>query len=610
MYSEANEINWSANAPRGGKTVLNRAIKEGAAVPLFLGQTVINSLRDMGYNSTTSALCELVDNAIQWQGKNIRIYIQQSGVPGNYQTDIAVLDDGCGMAPNVLKVAMSFGGSLNYDNRAGIGRYGMGMKTAALSISPVLDVYSWQEPNSFYNMTLDVEEIGQNGSNLITLPEPEFSNQLPEELRDILTEPMSFPRNADDQNLIADSEDLGEQLGSSGSIVFLPECDRLSYAKSQTLVEDAMREIGRVYRRFLADGLSIYVNNRPVEISDPTYSMELSRHTEVEGLNQKLSNLVVAKNIPIPNANTKGGTSDIQVRLYALPIEEWALLPNAVRKNKLRLYDGHFISFMRNDREVYAGQMPKIQRPHGDLNWIRICVDFPGELDEAMGVAANKQGVRPKAYVQEVIKEAINNEVSQIREKNKRFQAEQSAAKQTKRNLAISRANDAETIQAKPISDFVPANEKEAADLDATYTVLASKIKEHDESVEDAVKRVKNGKYFINFHYDKYWPFYEVENTCGKLLLTINTAHPFYQALYEPLNKIAAQSIVDGDPDSEGNGSDFDEAVGALSALQLLLLSMARTQATMISVDEDRGKLFESFRREWSDVYRNQLEIK
>jgi hypothetical protein len=49
---------WGDDAPRGGRTVLQRILKDGAAVPLFLGQTLVNSLRDMGYNSTTSALCE------------------------------------------------------------------------------------------------------------------------------------------------------------------------------------------------------------------------------------------------------------------------------------------------------------------------------------------------------------------------------------------------------------------------------------------------------------------------------------------------------------------------------------------------------------------------
>ena len=56
---------WGASAPKGGKAVVNRALKDRSTVPLFLGQTLINSLRDLGYNSTTSAVCEHVDNAVE-----------------------------------------------------------------------------------------------------------------------------------------------------------------------------------------------------------------------------------------------------------------------------------------------------------------------------------------------------------------------------------------------------------------------------------------------------------------------------------------------------------------------------------------------------------------
>jgi hypothetical protein len=60
--------------------------------------------------------------------------------------------------------------------------------------------------------------------------------------------------------------------------VFLPNCDRLSYAKAQTLVDHAVKEMGRVYRCHLADGVALYVNNRKVEIFDPTYWMSNARH--------------------------------------------------------------------------------------------------------------------------------------------------------------------------------------------------------------------------------------------------------------------------------------------------------------------------------------------
>src|SRR5205807_8224097 len=118
-------VSWGDSAPKGGKAVLGRILKDGAKVPLFLGQTLVNSLRDMGYNSTTSALCEHVDNAIQWGATEVRVYFHQTGKQPDQRIDILVLDNGKGMAPNVLKVAASFGGSMVYDNRAGIGRYGM-----------------------------------------------------------------------------------------------------------------------------------------------------------------------------------------------------------------------------------------------------------------------------------------------------------------------------------------------------------------------------------------------------------------------------------------------------------------------------------------------------
>ena len=78
---------WGVAAPRGGKTVVNRALKDGATVPLFLGQTLIKSLRDLGYNNTTSALCEHVDNALQWGATEVRVYFRQTGKQPNQRID-------------------------------------------------------------------------------------------------------------------------------------------------------------------------------------------------------------------------------------------------------------------------------------------------------------------------------------------------------------------------------------------------------------------------------------------------------------------------------------------------------------------------------------------
>jgi hypothetical protein len=211
---------WGPDAPRGGRAVLTRLLRDEAKVPLFFAQTLVQSLRDVGYNHTTSALCEHVDNAIEAGASEVRIYFRQTGKQPNQEIDVAVYDNGHGMPASVLKVATAFGGSMNYGNRSGIARFGMGMKTAALSMSPIMQLYSWQEPGAIYNMTLDVEAIGKERANLVELPEPSLLPELPDEVGDFFRKPMSFPRDKDEQQLLAgEDDDLIDHLGRSGTIV-------------------------------------------------------------------------------------------------------------------------------------------------------------------------------------------------------------------------------------------------------------------------------------------------------------------------------------------------------------------------------------------------------
>jgi hypothetical protein len=614
---------WGDNAPRGGKVVLNRIIKEKATVPLFFGQTLVNSLRDMGYNTTTSALCEHVDNAIQWGASEVRVYFHQTGRKGDYHVDVLVLDDGVGMQPNVLKFATSFGGSMVYGSREGIGRYGMGMKTAALSMSPIMDLYFWQDRGMFYNMTLDVVQIGRERTNLIELPDPTLMDELPSAIADILTRPQVFPK-PDEQDLFAyDVDEVTERLGKSGTLIYMPECDRLASATARPLVEHAVKEMARVYRRFLAKGLKLYINNCLVEPSDPTYAMSNARHAKIPDITVKQSKLIVSKRVKIrPYEDMKEKDDDgnedgvdINVRLYALPIEDWGNLPLKVRKNDLHLYDDQTVSFMRNDREVHAGTIPEIAKRHSDAHWFRVQVDFNGDLDEAFGVAANKQGVRPKKYVLRKIAAALKDEITTIREHVKRHQSEQTVIRQgSRQSAAEGRADEADAFQSKPLGEPAATTEEERKSLEQNLRTLAVMLKRDKETDDEAYERIKFTKNIIHYKHDDYWPFYHVDHKFGKVILTINTAHPFYAKLYEPLSRAAlavatraAESAAELTEESEAELQTFQGAEDALVALELMLLSLARAQSLMSLEDDGRRKLFDQFRTEWSNTYQVQL---
>jgi histidine kinase/DNA gyrase B/HSP90-like ATPase len=598
--ADVSNLNWGSDAPRGGKAVMARILKENATVPLFFGQTMIQSLRDVGYNHTTSALCEHVDNGIQAGATEVRVYFRQTGKKGDFQTDAVVYDNGSGMSPAVLKVATAFGGSTTFGNRAGIGRFGMGMKTAALSMSPIMELYSWQEPGAIYNMTLDVEAVGKDRRNLVELPEPTLLSALPDEVGDLFRKWMSYPTDKTEQQLLApEGQDVVERLGRSGTIVYMPQCDRLTYAKASTLVDHAVKEMARVYRIALGAGLALFVNNRRVEPVDPTYSMANARHTRLEDLPVKMSKLIVPKRVAIKISERGTDTAEITIKLFRLPVEEWSALPRKVQRNDLKIFDGSTVSILRNGREVFAGPMLWLTTRHSVTSWYRVLIEFPGVLDEAFGVAANKQGVRLKGYVEDAIKEAIGEEISTLNDEIKRFQGQKAATRQPARpSPSEAKAGDVDVFQQNSLKSV---SAEEQLQLDENLRGLALSLKRPEETEDQAFERIKNSQYIIDFKHDDYWPFYDVKHRFGRIILTINTAHPFFSELYDPIRKMNSLAA----PDDDEVHTQPDK--GPSFALDLLLLSLARTQSRLAGHSEESQRLLELLRREWSETYRVQL---
>ncbi len=608
------ETQWGADAPKGARAVFSRIIKEGANVPLFVGQTMINALRDLGYNHTTSAACEHVDNAYQWGAQDVRLYFHEKGKKKDARKiDVLVLDNGTGMSPNVLRAVTAFGGSLCYDNRETIGKYGMGMKAAALSMGPTLEIYSWQESGAIYRMILDTADLSNKNSNVVQLPEPVLVESLPPEVREILVQPMGFPRNASEQEMVADSDEvLIDRLGPSGTIVYIPDCDRLTHRTAKTLVDHATKEMARIYRRFLTSGRNLFINNRPIRPFDPTYRMEEATHASIAELEEKRSRLVQSWTIPIPVEEESPVTRDITVRLFILPIETWDQLSRKVLKNDLRVFEDTGVSFLRNGREVHMGPLAAITGKMGSKDpWWRLEIDFPAALDEAMGVAVNKQGVRLKAYVTDLIKKQIKEELSNVKSRiEQHWSSRATESAKAKVREAEQRANEAEVLQSSLLPE--PTMDEE---YEKRLRELASELSRNDETDEEVYDRVKKSKYITDFKYDEDAPFYRVEYKLRKIILRINTAHPFFEALYKPLAQIAKRS-ADVRIASEDDEATFDTELvkacaDAVVTLELMLLSLARTQSEMTWNDQEgtTQRMLDKMRRQWSLNLMNQLSV-
>jgi hypothetical protein len=611
------ETQWGADAPKGARAVFSRIVKEGANVPLFLGQTMISALRDLGYNHTTSAICEHVDNSYQWGAQDVRLYFHEKGKKGARKIDVLVLDNGIGMSPNVLRAVTAFGGSLCYDNRETVGKYGMGMKAAALSMGPTLEIYSWQESGGIYRMILDTAEISNKNTNVVQLPEPVLVDTLPPEVREILVRPMAFPKAADEQEVLADTDEmLPEMLGKSGTIVYIPDCDRLTFRTAKTLVDHATKEMSRIYRRFLKDGRNLFINNRRIRPFDPTYRMDEAVHASIAELEEQKGRLVQTWTLEIPVEEDSPVIRQINVRLFLLPIENWDQLGRKILKNDLRVFEDTGVSFVRNGREVHMGPLASITGKMGTRDsWWRLEVDFPAALDEAMGVAVNKQGVRLKAYVIEIIKKAIQAELSNVKSRiEQHWSTRATEAAKSKVREAEQRASEAEMLQSTRLPEPVMTDE-EKQEREQQLRAMAAGLKRADESDDEAFQRVQKSKYITDFRHDDDAPFYRVEHKLGKIILRINTAHPFFDALYKPLAQIAKRSaevrIAGEDDDIALDTELVKSCADALVTLELMLLSLARTQSEMTWNDPEgtTQRMLDKLRRQWSLNLMNQLSV-
>src|SRR4051812_1811593 len=87
----------------------------------------ILATRDSGYKGTESAIAELVDNSLQAGARKVSIVVAVQDDDSDYPLRISVLDDGCGMDKRTLRQALRFGGSSRFNDRTGLGRYGMGL---------------------------------------------------------------------------------------------------------------------------------------------------------------------------------------------------------------------------------------------------------------------------------------------------------------------------------------------------------------------------------------------------------------------------------------------------------------------------------------------------
>jgi hypothetical protein len=209
---------------------------------------MIESMRAFGY-SLPDAIADLVDNSITAGASLVEITLHWDGA----DSWIRIVDDGTGMDAGTLTNAMRLGSRNPKEVREpdDLGRFGLGLKTAAFSQAAALTVASRTEGSELEVRGWDLELIGRTGA---------WS--------------LLFEETAGDGPAL---EALGS--GAVGTAVLLKRLDRLvgdaevedEQAKSHflRLSEGVEKHLGIVFHRFLESGLRIEVNGIALLAWDP-----------------------------------------------------------------------------------------------------------------------------------------------------------------------------------------------------------------------------------------------------------------------------------------------------------------------------------------------------
>lgn len=337
----------------------------GTESTIVAEQRFILATRETGYRDLSASVAELIDNSIQAGARDIRVFVREQEWLGENVRAIAVLDDGCGMNAETLVNALRFGGSERFDDRSGLGRFGMGLPNSSLSQARRVDVFSWEGPGDYLHTYLDVDDVAS--ARMRTIPEPVLD---------------SLPAW------------LATEVPATGTLVLWTRCDRLVRFTPATVARRLAGPLGRLFRYAIWNGVRISIDGALVRPVDPLF---LKPEAGIEAA------IPFGPPLSYEFRTKSGSSSSIDVRFTELPVEGWHHR-SIDEKRRAGIVGNAGVSIVRAGREIDYGWhlMGKKRRENYD-DWWRCEIRFSPELDEVFGVTHSKQGITPTAELRAAI---------------------------------------------------------------------------------------------------------------------------------------------------------------------------------------------------------------
>lgn len=445
---------------------------------------LLSSLRHLDYSSV-SAICDIVDNSIDAGAEVIRIRLIGEGKK-NLQR-IEVWDNGSGMDATTLNQAMRLGSDTPKNPQYDLGRYGMGLVTASISIGEYLEVTTLKDGET-HRAVQDLVEVRETNRFMMHFLAPP------------LVEAAQFLQSL---------KDNCQQKSESGTCVVIEKIDRWEWVQISAGERQLAESLGQVFRKFIAAGRKIYVNETLVTAIDPIFDLEPQFLAEEE--------------------------IDVEGEKIAIRLFELKDYGQQVNRDKGINTPNQGFYVLRNNREISTGQTFNLYTKHGDYNFFRAEFSYPGSLDDLVNAGFTKQNINPELNqsIYDKLKNFVTPHLKQVRNRAKKRQEDNRDKKEDFSDIEKYITQKAHLLK-------TPAATKEKRDpkTGQPNSVPPNSVQNHAPRL-DITKRkhVDINSLKVSFrtkNMDKVGPLYTAEMEKDVTVIYWNVEHPFYQDFIIP----------------------------------------------------------------------------
>lgn len=343
---------------------------------------LIESLRSTGY-SNYSAIADLIDNSLDAHAANVKVKIGTS--TGNDHL-LTISDDGDGMSEAVLDQAMRLGSEIAKDYNSDLGRFGMGLITASISIGRRLVVITKQH-GQYLTAIHDVDEI---------ISKKDFVKEL---------------RRSTEQEMNTFMVHTGAAM--HGTVIMISKIDHLQSRNLSQFTSKLVSDLGEIFREYINAGKHLFVNEKDVRAKDPLM------------LNDSETDVMFDETFQL-DVDGDGEPDDIRLRIAALPkLSEADSESLKINQSNQGFY------IMRNNRQIARATTLGIFTKHNYLNRFRAELFFSGSIDGPLGVNFTKSGIELNDAVMSWVSQAASAQISTIRKQATKNKARDTDAKTT-----------------------------------------------------------------------------------------------------------------------------------------------------------------------------------